>query len=78
MPGADSESKRQADEVDSRYWLQKVIAAALKIGISKKELFEDYYFDEICIVFSEYYRRGEEAESEPEIEEVGADEFFGV
>lgn len=36
------------------YWLQDIIVAALEIGISKKELMNEYYFDEISIIFDRY------------------------
>ena len=79
MYGEFKESdKDDADEVDSQFWLQRVIIIALKIGISKKELFEDYYFDEIGIIFSQYHSRSEAGEENgPEIVEIGAEEFFG-
>ena len=32
---------------DGDAWLQKLIASALTIGISKRELLEEYYMDEI-------------------------------
>lgn len=28
-------------------WLQELIAGALTMGVGKRELFEDYYFDEL-------------------------------
>ena len=39
---------------DNDYWLQDIIVAALEIGISKKELMNEYYFDEISIIFDRY------------------------
>lgn len=32
---------------DGDAWLQKLISSALTIGISKRELLEEYYMDEI-------------------------------
>ena len=37
-------------------WLQKLIACALAVGISKRELLEDYYIDEIPEIFKAWNR----------------------
>ena len=57
---------------DTEYWLQKLIVCCLKIGISKKELFEDYYIDEIEHIFKQYNSFNQE----DEVTYVGVDEFF--
>ena|GEM_PF-1672486 len=60
-------------------WLQELIAAALVYGISKRELFEDYYFDEIAAVLGKCAEiRGIRRENgESSAAYVGAGEFFG-
>lgn len=62
-----------ADEDSSEFWLQRLIACGLKLGISKRELFEDYYMEEIGEVIHEYNLLSGFAE-EPE---VSSEEFFG-
>ncbi len=37
----------QGTRGDGDAWFQRLIASALSIGISKRELLEDYYMDEI-------------------------------
>ena len=54
-------------------WLQKTIAICIKIGISKKELLEDYYPDEIPIIMQEYAELNKITEKQNE--EVGAEDF---
>lgn len=60
-------------EVFNPNWLQRIIATCTKIGISKKELMEDYYPNEIALVMQEYAELNK-VESTDE-EEVSADEF---
>jgi hypothetical protein len=36
------------------HWFQDLIVCSRKIGISKKELLEDYYYDEIGSIFDRY------------------------
>lgn len=43
-----------------------------KIGISKRQLLEDYYYDEIPIIFEKYAELNNHQE---EIEEVGWDQI---
>lgn len=57
---------------DREYWLQKLIVCCLKIGISKRELFEDYYIDELEHIFKQYNSFNQE----DEVTYVGVDEFF--
>lgn len=57
---------------DREYWLQKLIVCCLKIGISKRELFEDYYIDELEHIFEQYNSFNQE----DEVTYVGVDEFF--
>lgn len=48
-------------------WLQRLIASALSIGISKRELFEDYYLDEVGEVMAEWnalHNRSRDEETE--------------
>lgn len=35
-------------------WFQELIVISGKIGITKKQLLEDYYYDEIPIIFGKY------------------------
>lgn len=35
-------------------WFQELIVCARHIGISKRELLEDYYYDEIPLIFKKY------------------------
>lgn len=44
----------QKETVNNEYWLQDLIVSALELGISKKELLEDYYWDEIPLIFERY------------------------
>lgn len=60
---------------DNDYWLQDIIVAGLEIGISKKELLEDYYFDEISIIFDRYNKMHKIDEEDNE-EEVYWDSIF--
>ncbi|MEE1076250.1 MAG: hypothetical protein UHY68_03180, partial [Acutalibacteraceae bacterium] len=36
------------------YWLQRWLAAAQSVGITKSELFNQYYYDEFISVMDEY------------------------
>ena len=54
-------------------WLQRTIAICAKIGISKKELYENYYINEIPIIMQEYADLNK-VESKDETE-VGAEDF---
>ena len=51
-----------------------MIAAGLKIGISKRELLEDYYPDELALVFSEYARLS--MPPEERVEEAYGDDLW--
>ena len=44
------ESVGDAGEIDSN-WFQQLIAMGLSLGIGKRQLLEDYYFDEIFDIF---------------------------
>lgn len=37
-----------------KYWLQRWLAAAQSVGITKSELFNQYYYDEFIAVMDEY------------------------
>jgi hypothetical protein len=65
------------DQKDLEYWLQKLIVSGLKIGISKRELLNDYYLDEIGEIIFEWNEMHKTDNSESETEEVYADGFFG-
>lgn len=56
-------------------WLQGLIASALMMGISKRELLEDYYLDEILEIMKEWNRLHGAESSEPE--PLDALAFFG-
>lgn len=56
-------------------WFQGLIAAALSIGISKRELLNDYYMDEIGLIFEAWNRLHDP--NREETEEVEAAEFLG-
>ena len=57
-------------------WLQRLIAAALSIGISKRALMEDYYMDEIGAIMEEWNRLHHPEES-AETQQVDALSFLG-
>ena len=57
--------------------MQGLIACCLSIGISKRELFEDYYLDEIREVILEHNRLHTLVEKEKVAEAVYCDDFFG-
>jgi hypothetical protein len=48
------------------------------MGISKKELLEDYYYDEFILLMEQYNAMHEvkPSEKDREVEEVYADQFF--
>jgi hypothetical protein len=52
-------------------WLQRLIAMGLAAGIGKRQLLEDYYFDEIFDVLSCRFERGGQGEKA-----VDVDSFF--
>lgn len=68
MEGA---ARQQSDEADER-WFQELIVVAGKIGITKRQLLEDYYYDEIPIIFEKYTELSNTKEKE---EEVGWDQM---
>lgn len=51
--------------------MQQLIALCLRLGISKRELFEDYYMDELGDILEQFLALGGE-----KVETVGVDEFF--
>ena len=53
--------------------MRKIIATCVKIGISKKEFLNDYYIDEIPLIFQEYSELSKVEKSDEE--EVSADDF---
>ena len=73
-----------AEEDFNGEWLQELIAAALIYGISKRELFEDYYFDEVAAVLGKCAElRGvgngrHNAAPAAGCRHVGAGEFFDI
>ena len=51
---AEGNKSEQPDEADE-HWFQELIVVAGKIGISKRQLLEDYYYDEtLPIIFEKY------------------------
>ena len=75
---------RVAEEDFNGEWLQELIAAALVYGISKRELFNDYYLDEIAAVLGKCAEiRGvgsgrRDAAPTADCRHVGAGEFFNL
>ena len=65
--GSDPKADSHAE-----YWLQKWIAVAESIGVSKKSLLEDYYFDEFLAVL-DAYNDLHRIDKDPPAEEVGAE-----
>jgi len=54
-----------------------LIAAGLAMGIGKRELFRDYYLDEIFVILQEYARlKAPAGEDEEETQYVYADDFM--
>ena len=43
-----------ANKYNGIWWLQRWLAAAQSVGITKSELFEKYYYDEFIAVMDEY------------------------
>lgn len=58
----------------TEYWMQRWIAIAESIGISKESLINNYYFDEFLLVLDEYNKMHSYSEK-TEIKEVYADDF---
>jgi hypothetical protein len=46
-------STGESDETDGQ-WFQELIVVAGKINITKRQLLEDYYYDEIPMIFEKY------------------------
>lgn len=55
-------------------WLQKWIAIAASIGISRRELLEEYYFDEFILTL-DAYNELHAIQTEDAVEEVSAEEW---
>jgi hypothetical protein len=68
---AEGDKPEQPDEADE-HWFQELIVVAGKIGISKRQLLEDYYYDEIPIIFEKYAELNDPKEK---VEEVGWDQM---
>ena len=62
------------DPDENRYWLQRWIAVAETIGISKKQLLQDYYYDEFLVVLDEYNEL-HKIDSSEKIEQVSAEDW---
>ena len=74
--GTEGEDKRlEGNDLD--YWLQKLIACVLTIGISKRELLYDYYMDEIGEVIYEHNHLHKTGDKKAEVVEEDCDSFFG-
>jgi hypothetical protein len=67
----EDSAEQQSDEADER-WFQELIVVAGKIGITKRQLLEDYYYDEIPIIFEKYSELNNPKEKD---EEVGWDQM---
>ncbi len=63
---------QQSDEADE-HWFQELIVVAGKIGITKRQLLEDYYYDEISIIFEKYGELSKDPKDKDE--EVGWDQI---
>jgi len=76
-PRSEGEADR-TDQGDIEYWLQRLIACCLSIGITKRALLYDYYLDEIGEIIYEHNEmiRRPSREDKEEVEEVYADGFF--
>ena len=61
------------EKLNDPNWLQEIIVVCNKIGISKSELLNNYYIDEIPIIFEKYTELSKSTNSD-EIE-VTADNF---
>ena len=66
-------SKAAAPRV-TEYWLQRWIAIAESMGIGKKSMFSDYYFDEFLTVLDEYNAM-HSIETAEDLQEVGAEDW---
>ena len=67
--------KGQGAHGREKSWFQGLIAAALSIGISKRELLNDYYMEEIGLIFEEWNRLHDP--NREETEEMEAADFLG-
>ncbi|HPR79355.1 MAG TPA: hypothetical protein PLR69_12220, partial [Candidatus Limiplasma sp.] len=68
---------RDGDKVrrNPEKWVQRLIATALTIGISKRELFEDYYPGEVIAVLDEWNAiHGDDGPAE---EKMDTESFLG-
>jgi hypothetical protein len=68
--GNDKSQTARAD-----FWLQKWIAIAESIGISKCALLEDYYFDEFLSVLDAHNEMHSVKKDSEAVEEVDADNW---
>lgn len=75
--GEKASAGGESARLDPEFWLQGLIACCLTIGISKRELFEDYYIDEITEIIREHNLLHSPREETGETKAVYADEFFG-
>lgn len=64
----------EKETAHTKYWLQKWIAVGESIGIGKKNLLNDYYFDEFLAVI-DAYNDMHTINRENEKEEVYADDW---
>lgn len=72
---AEYEQESDSGTVESEYWLQRWLAIAQSIGISKTEMLENYYYDEFIAMLDAYndmHRIDSESESG---KEYYADDF---
>ena len=59
----------------TEYWLQRWIAVAESIGISKSSLLQEYYFDEFLAVLDEYNDMHSLDKEDKIITEVGVENW---
>lgn len=77
IPSRSSKSENPKDKkLDLDYWLQRLIACCLSMGISKRDLFNDYYMDEIGEIIFEHNEMHRTKE-EPDVEVASCESFFG-
>ena len=75
--GASGKDQADASQSvpDTGSWLQRWLAIAETIGISKSELLQDYYYDEFLVVLDEYNELHKFDQKKEDIEEVDAGDW---
>jgi hypothetical protein len=72
-----SDKCKKEFEEDKTFFLQDLINTAREMGISKRELLEDYYFDEFIILADRFVKKRKKFDEQPKekVEEVGWDQM---